>query len=95
MLVSSVIAVSIACANVSTRMWYRMGADGAFPKWFGMVHPTRKTPINAIIAQWVLADRDGHRADRRSPVSRRSPSDADAQYPDRRSTRTSTTSTAT
>ena len=55
MLVSSVIAVSIACANVSTRMWYRMGTDGAFPKWFGRVHPTRKTPVNAIIAQWVLA----------------------------------------
>ncbi len=55
MLVSSVIAVSIACANVSTRMWYRMGSDGAFPKWFGKVHPERKTPVNAIIAQWILA----------------------------------------
>jgi amino acid transporter len=55
MLVSSVIAVSIACGNVGTRMWYRMGIDGAFPKWFGRVHPTRKTPVNAIIAQWVLA----------------------------------------
>jgi len=55
MLISSVIAVSIACANVGTRMYYRMGADGAFPKWFGKVHPTRRTPVNAIIAQWVLA----------------------------------------
>jgi amino acid transporter len=55
MLVSSVIAISIACGNVSTRMWYRMGADGAFPKWFGKVHPVRKTPTNAIFAQWVLA----------------------------------------
>jgi amino acid transporter len=55
MLVSSVIAVSIACANVGTRMWYRMGVDGAFPKWFAKVDPQRKTPINAIIAQWVLA----------------------------------------
>lgn len=55
MLVSSTIAVSIACANVSTRMWYRMGADGAFPKWFANVHPTRKTPQNAILAQWILA----------------------------------------
>ena len=55
MLVSSVIAVSIACANVGTRMWYRMGVDGAFPKWFAKVDPVRKTPINAIIAQWVLA----------------------------------------
>jgi amino acid transporter len=55
MLISSVIAVSIACANVGTRMYYRMGADGAFPHWFGKVHPTRKTPVNAILAQWVLA----------------------------------------
>jgi Amino acid transporters len=55
MLVSSVIAVSIACANVGTRMWYRMGVDGAFPKWFRRVHPTRKTPVNAIVAQWILA----------------------------------------
>jgi amino acid transporter len=55
MLCSSVVAVSIACANVGTRMWYRMGVDGAFPKWFAKVHPTRRTPQNAIIAQWVLA----------------------------------------
>ncbi len=55
MLCSSVVAVSIACANVGTRMWYRMGVDGAFPKWFAKVHPTRRTPINAILAQWVLA----------------------------------------
>lgn len=55
MLVSSVIAVSIACANVGTRMWYRMGVDGAAPKWFAKVHPQHKTPVNAIIAQWVLA----------------------------------------
>lgn len=55
MLVSSVIAVSIACANVGTRMWYRMGVDGAAPKWFAKVHPEHKTPVNAIIAQWVLA----------------------------------------
>jgi amino acid transporter len=55
MLCSSVVAVSIACANVTTRMWYRMGVDGAFPKWFAKVHPVRRTPVNAIIAQWVLA----------------------------------------
>jgi len=55
MLVSSVCAVSIACANVSTRMWWRMGQDGAFPKWFGRVDSVRKTPVNAILAQWVLS----------------------------------------
>ncbi len=55
MLISSVIAVSIACANVGTRMWYRMGVDGALPRWFARVHSERKTPVNAIFAQWILA----------------------------------------
>ena len=55
MLISSVTAVSIACANVGTRMWWRMGQDGALPKWFAKVHPVRKTPTNAIIAQWIVA----------------------------------------
>jgi amino acid transporter len=55
MLVSSVIAVSIACANVGTRMWYRMGVDGAAPKWFAKVHPVYQTPVNSILAQWILA----------------------------------------
>jgi amino acid transporter len=55
MLISSVIAVTIACANVGTRMWFRMGVDGALPKWFARVHPDHKTPVNAIIAQWVVA----------------------------------------
>ncbi len=44
MLVSSVVAVSIACANVGTRMWFRMGEDGAFPKWFAKVHPDPQDP---------------------------------------------------
>jgi amino acid transporter len=55
MLVASVIAVALASANMGTRMWYRMGVDGAFPKWFAHVHPKRRTPTNAIVAQWVLS----------------------------------------
>ena len=55
MLVSSVIAVSIACANVGTRMWYRMGVDGAAPEVVRQGPPERKTPVNAIFAQWILA----------------------------------------
>lgn len=54
MLMSSTIAVSIACANVSTRMWYKMGLDGAFPKWFAKVHPVYRTPTNAILFQLLL-----------------------------------------
>jgi amino acid transporter len=51
---SSTFAVTLATANVSTRMWYSMGRNGAFPKLFAKVHPKHKTPTNAIIAQLIL-----------------------------------------
>jgi len=51
---SSTLAVMLATANVSTRMWYSMGRNGAFPKFFAKVHPTYKTPTNAIFAQLTL-----------------------------------------
>jgi amino acid transporter len=51
---NSVAAVSIACANVGTRMWYRMARSGSFPKQLAEVHPVHKTPTNAILVQMVL-----------------------------------------
>jgi amino acid transporter len=51
---SSTLAVTLATANVSTRMWYSMGRNGAFPKLFAKVHPVYKTPTNAIYAQMIL-----------------------------------------
>jgi amino acid transporter len=51
---SSTLAVTLATANVSTRMWYGMGRNGAFPKLFAKVHPEFKTPTNAIYAQLIL-----------------------------------------
>ena len=51
---SSTFAVTLATANVSTRMWYALGRNGAFPKMFSKVHPTLKTPTNAIYAQLTL-----------------------------------------
>ena len=51
---SSTLAVSLATANVSTRMWYALGRNGAFPKLFAKVHPVYKTPTNAIFAQLAL-----------------------------------------
>jgi len=51
---SSTLAVSLATANVSTRMWYALGRNGAFPKLFAKVHPVHKTPTNAIFAQFAL-----------------------------------------
>ena len=51
---SSTLAVSLATANVSTRMWYALGRNGAFPSLFAKVHPGYKTPTNAIFAQLGL-----------------------------------------
>jgi len=51
---NSVAAVSIACANVGTRMWYSMARSGSFPSALAKVHPVHKTPTNAILVQMVL-----------------------------------------
>src|ERR1700674_5529687 len=51
---SSTFAVTLATANVSTRMWYGLGRNGAFPKLFAKTHPVYKTPTNAIYAQAIL-----------------------------------------
>ena len=51
---SSTFAVTLATANVSTRMWYALGRNGAFPSLFAKVHPTHRTPTNAIFAQMIL-----------------------------------------
>jgi len=52
---NSVAAVSIACANVGTRMWYSMARSGSFPKALATVHPRHKTPTNAILLQLALS----------------------------------------
>lgn len=53
-IVSSTIAVCIAVSNVSTRMWYTMARTGTLPRAFGKVHSQYKTPVNAILVQWIL-----------------------------------------
>jgi amino acid transporter len=52
---TSVIGASLACQNVATRMWYRMGQSGVLPKVVGTVHPVRKTPTVAIHVQFALS----------------------------------------
>ena len=47
-LLSSAIAVSIACFNGGTRTWYAMGRSGVLPSALGKVNPKRKTPVNSI-----------------------------------------------
>ena len=51
---NSVAAVCIACANVGTRMWYSMARSGSFPASLAKVHPTHRTPTNAILVQLAL-----------------------------------------
>ena len=52
---TSVIGASLACQNVATRMWYRMGRAGVLPTALGSVHPKRRTPTNAITAQFIIS----------------------------------------
>ena len=52
---NSVIGNGLACANVSTRMWYGMARSGSFPKALAKTHPEHKTPVNAILLQMALS----------------------------------------
>jgi len=54
-MITSAWGASLACQNVATRMWYRMGKAGVLPVSFGNVHPIRKTPTTAITAQLILS----------------------------------------
>ena len=54
-MITSAWGASLACQNVATRMWYRMGKAGVLPASFGNVHPVRKTPTTAITAQFILS----------------------------------------
>ena len=54
-LFTSVVANLIACQNVATRMWWNMADKGALPKAVATLHPTRKTPIVAILIQFIMA----------------------------------------
>jgi amino acid transporter len=52
---NTTIAVCLATANVATRMWYGMARNGSLPKPLAKVHPSYKTPTNAILAQMLLS----------------------------------------
>ncbi|HXW46739.1 MAG TPA: hypothetical protein VEL03_18255, partial [Streptosporangiaceae bacterium] len=53
-IVNSLLSVSVATTNSSTRVIYAMGRTGALPAWFGQIDRRYGTPRNAIIAQTVL-----------------------------------------
>jgi amino acid transporter len=53
-LLNSTIALSIACSNMGTRVWYAMARSGSLPKILTRVHPVYKTPVNTIILQFLV-----------------------------------------
>lgn len=54
-IINSVLAVCISAGNAGTRVWFSMARGGALPAWLGKVHPSYKTPVNAILAYAVLS----------------------------------------
>jgi amino acid transporter len=52
---TSVIAASVACQNVATRMWYGMSRAGALPKSVSRVDRKHKTPVVALAMQTVIS----------------------------------------
>jgi amino acid transporter len=53
-LLISAFAVGISAANASTRVLFSMGRGGALPKWLGDIHPTYRTPKNAVLLQTLI-----------------------------------------
>jgi amino acid transporter len=45
---TSTIGVLISAVNSQARLIFNAGREGLLPRWIGKVHPSRKTPMNAI-----------------------------------------------
>ncbi len=52
---TSTLGVLIAAANSQARFLFNAGREGLLPAWLGKVHPTRRTPMNAIYTYVALA----------------------------------------
>jgi amino acid transporter len=46
---TSTLGVLISAVNSQCRLIFNAGREGLLPRWIGKVHPTRLTPVNAII----------------------------------------------
>lgn len=53
-LANSALAVSLACAQAGTRMFYAMARSGVLPRALAAVHGTRGTPENAVKLEILL-----------------------------------------
>jgi amino acid transporter len=45
---TSTLGVLISAVNSQCRLLFNAGREGLLPAWIGRVHPTRRTPVNAI-----------------------------------------------
>ena len=45
----------ISAVNSQARLIFNAGREGLLPRWLGKVHPTRRTPVNAIFAFIAIA----------------------------------------
>lgn len=50
-LVNSILAIGLAASNAATRVMFATARSGALPAALAKVHPTHRTPINAIFLQ--------------------------------------------
>jgi amino acid transporter len=53
-ILNSSLANASAGANASTRVIFALGRTSLLPRWFAAVHPTHRTPVNAVHFQGVL-----------------------------------------
>jgi amino acid transporter len=52
---TSTLGVLISAVNSQARLVFNAGREGLLPRWLGKVHPTRRTPVNAIFAFIAIA----------------------------------------
>ena len=53
--ITSTLGVLISAVNSQCRLVFNAGREGLLPRWLGQVHPTRRTPVNAIFAFVAIA----------------------------------------
>ncbi len=52
---TSTLGVLIAAINSQARLIFNAGRERLLPAWLGKVHPTRQTPVNALLAFTAIA----------------------------------------
>src|SRR6202044_1986085 len=53
--ITSTLGVLISAVNSQARLIFNAGREGLLPAWLGKVHPTRRTPVNAMFTFVAIA----------------------------------------